>query len=172
MLRTHSAHSRMAVLVILIGGCENQATHIAREAAQRQAEQNTAMADLNREVAGGTRQLVAADAESRNRFVDVHHDLQAERQRRDESWGALEPERKQIAAQRHTESAWIAVGQAAVSCALVASLIGFCWYVVWSATTNTSDPVLSELLIDEVFSLDSASSPQLDQWSQLERLCG
>ena len=45
-------------------GCDDKATKIAREAADRQAQQNTAMADLNKEVASGTHKLVEADAQA------------------------------------------------------------------------------------------------------------
>ena len=70
-------------LVILTSGCDDRATQIAREAANRQAQQNTAMADLNKEVASGTHQLVEADAQTRKEIVGVHHELQAERTRLD-----------------------------------------------------------------------------------------
>ena len=51
------------LVLILTSGCDDErATQIAREAADRQAQQNTAMAELNKEVASGTRQLVEADA--------------------------------------------------------------------------------------------------------------
>src|SRR5882757_4159100 len=100
------------VLVILISGCDDGATQIAREAANRQAQQNTAMADLNKEVAGGTHQLVEADAQARKEIVGVHHELQAERTRPDSGWNALEQERQQIASQRRTESMLVPVIQA------------------------------------------------------------
>ena len=74
---------RVLVLLIVTSGCDDAATRIAREAADRQAQQNTAMANLNQEVASGTHQLVAADAEARKEIVVVHHDLQAERSKLD-----------------------------------------------------------------------------------------
>src|SRR5262245_29911721 len=89
---------------ILIGGCDDRAAQVAREAANRQAEQNTTMAELNKEVASGTHQLVEADAQARKEIVGVHRDLQAERTRLDNSWSELEKERQQIATQRCTES--------------------------------------------------------------------
>ena len=62
------------------------------------------MAELNKEVAGGTHRLVEADAQARKEIVGVHRDLQAERTRLDTGWNALEQERQQIAGQRRTES--------------------------------------------------------------------
>ena len=70
-------------LSILTSGCDDAATRVAREAADRQAQQNTTMAELNKEVAGGTHRLVEADAQARKEVIGVHRDLQAERSRLD-----------------------------------------------------------------------------------------
>src|SRR4051812_2506487 len=85
-------------------GCDDKATQIAREAADRQAQQNTAMARLNKEVATGAHQLVESDAKARTEIIGVHHELQAERTRLDVSRNELESERRDIAGQRRTES--------------------------------------------------------------------
>ncbi len=85
-------------LIGVTSGCDDRATQIASEAANRQAQQNTAMSELNKEVASGTRELVAADAQARKEIVGVHRDLQAERTRLDTGWDALEKERQHIAA--------------------------------------------------------------------------
>ena len=61
-----------------MGGCDDRVTQVAREAANRQAQQNTVMAELHQEVAAGTRELVAADAKARGDIVGVHHDLQSD----------------------------------------------------------------------------------------------
>ena len=110
--------------MILISGCDDRATQIAREAANRQAQQNTAMADLNKEVAGGTHQLVEADTEARKEIVGVHHELQAERTRLDTSGIALEQERKAIATQRRTESMLAPAIQAGGLAAVVDRALG------------------------------------------------
>src|SRR4051794_23484157 len=83
----------------MMSGCDEDATQIAREAANRQAQQNTAMSELNKEVAGSTRELVAADSQARKEIVGVHHELQAERTRLDTGWDSLEKERQRIAAE-------------------------------------------------------------------------
>src|SRR3954454_5541449 len=85
-------------------GCDDKATQIAREAADRQAQQNTEMAQLNKEVASGSHQLVEADAKARTEIVGVHHDLQDERTRLDTGRRELESKRREIAGQRRTES--------------------------------------------------------------------
>ena len=82
---------------------------IAREAANRQAQQNTEMANLHQEVASGTHQLVEADAQARKEIVGVHHELQAERKTLDTGWNELEQQRRQIAGQRRTESMLVPV---------------------------------------------------------------
>jgi hypothetical protein len=138
------------VLVILITGCEDRATQIAREAASRQAQQNSAMADLNKEVAGGTHKLVEADAQARTEILGVHRDLQAERTRLDTSWYALERERKGIATQQRTESILAPAIQAGGLTAVVAVLLGFCWYALASCRKcDNTDRELNELLVGE-----------------------
>src|SRR5262245_58902790 len=87
-----------------IQGCDDKSTRLAREAANRQAQRNTEMAQLNREVAAGSHQLVEADAKARQEIVGVHRDLQAERTRLDTGWSQLEEDRRQIATQRRSES--------------------------------------------------------------------
>lgn len=87
------------MLSILLIGCEAQNDLVARvatQAADRQALQNQEMANLNREVATGTRRLVEEDAATRNEFARVHREIQAERTQLSGDWGDLEKERKQI----------------------------------------------------------------------------
>jgi hypothetical protein len=137
--------------LILISGCDDRATHIAREAADRQAQQNTAMAKLNQEVAGGTRRLVEADAKARHEILGVHRDLQAERTRLDTGWNALELERQQIARRRRTESMLVPVATFVGSAVLVALLLGFCWYALLAARRgDDADAQLNELLVCEL----------------------
>lgn len=138
-------------LVILTSGCDDRATQIAREAANRQAQQNSAMADLNKEVASGAHRLVEADAQTRQEIVGVHHELQAERTRLDTSWNSLEQERRQIASQRRTESVLGPLIQAGGLLALVVALLGFCWSVIASCRSSKHpDSELNELLVREV----------------------
>jgi hypothetical protein len=158
------------VLVILISGCDDRATQIAREAANRQAQQNTTMADLNKEVASGTHQLVEADAQTRKEIVGVHHELQAERTRLDTGWNALEQERQQISSQRRTESMLVPVIQAGGLLALVIVLLGYCWSAIASCrNSDHSDAQLNELLVRELLPDESTrllsgnARPLLDQ---------
>jgi hypothetical protein len=141
------------ITLILISGCDEQAAQIAREAADRQAQQNTAMAELNKEVAGGARRLVEADAQARHEIVGVHRDLAAERSRLDTGWNALEKERREIAGQRRTQSLLAPAIQAAGLVALIVALLGFCWYALRAnCRSDDTDAQLNELLICEVLS--------------------
>jgi hypothetical protein len=143
--------------LILTNGCDERAAQIAREAAERQAQQNTAMAELNKEVAGGTRRLVEADAQARKESVGVHRDLQAERTRLDTGWNALEDERRQIASQRRTESLLVPAIQAAGLLALVALVLGFSWYALVRARSGDAGSDVTDLLIGEILT----DEPQL-----------
>ncbi len=138
-------------LIAVIPGCDDRVTQVAREAADRQAQQNTAMVELNKEVARGTHQLVEADAQARKEIVGVHHDLQAERQRLDTGWSDLEGERQQIAGQRRTESMLVSVSTLIGAVSLVVALLGFCWQALVAARRgDDTDAQLNELLIREI----------------------
>jgi len=74
----------MLIGFVGLAGCEEEdrykeAARVSEKAADRQAEQNAEMAHLNREIAEGTKRMVAADAETRKEIIAVHQDIQAER---------------------------------------------------------------------------------------------
>jgi hypothetical protein len=161
----------LSILILgLTAGCDERATQIALEAADRQAQQNTAMAELNQEVAGGSRELVTADAQARKEIVIVHRQLQAERNRLDTGWNALEQERRQIAHTRRTESMLVPVAAICGGLLLASVLLGFCWYALVAAHRGEhTDAQLNELLIREfvadqppLFSCCQRSSSLLD----------
>lgn len=151
----------LLLLVTMCQGCGDASTTVAREAANRQAQQNTAMAELQREVATGTHKLVAADAQARKEIVTVHHDLQQERSRLDAGWTELNGERQQIAGDRRTESMLSSVATIVGSVLLVVLLMGFCRHILSAAQQDSASVAeLQELLVNEVLS-DSASPPPL-----------
>lgn len=140
-------------LLILTSGCEEEDSQVAREAANRQAEQNMAMAELNQEVASGTRRLVEADAQARKEVIGVHHDLLAERTQLNASWNALDQERRTLAGQLRTESLLAPVIQAAALISVAAVMLGFCWYALVAIRRgDDTDAQLNELLLGEVLS--------------------
>src|SRR4051812_34754372 len=133
------------IALILISGCDARVAQLAREAADRQAQQNTEMAQLNKEVASGSHQLVEADAKARQEIIGVHHDLQAERARLDTSLSELESERREIAGQRRTESMLVSLSSAIGGVSLVVALLGFSWYALVAARSNDgTDAQLNE----------------------------
>jgi hypothetical protein len=146
----------LILMLILTSGCaDERATQIAREAADRQAQQNTTMAELHKEVSSGTRQLVEADAQARQEIVGVHRELQAERSRLDTGWSALEEERQQIADERRMESIFAPVATSIGGIVLLVVLLGFCWYsLVALRHSEDSDAQLKELLVAEILSDD------------------
>lgn len=160
MFQKPAIRSLWIVLPILMSGCDDRATHIAREAANRQSQQNTVMAELNKSVASGTHELVAADAQARKEIIDVHHELQAERTRLDTGWDALESERQRIAGQRRTESLLGPVVTFVGWLLLVIVLLGFCWYAVGSAQASEDHDIrLNEYLVCEVLAPESPLLP-------------
>lgn len=161
---------RWIVLLILISGCDERATKIAREAADRQAQQNTSMADLNKEVASGTHQLVAADAQARREIIGVHRDMQAERIQLGTGWSALEKERRQIATQRRTESMLVPLIEAGGLLALAVALLGFCWYaLVACRSSDGTEAQLNELLIREILPGETPLILASHRWPLLDQ---
>lgn len=135
-------------LACLFAGCNELATEVAREAADRQARQNETMADLQEEVAAGTRRLVEAEAESRQQILGVHEHLQAERSRLQEWWERLRGEQR-------TESLLVPLVPLIGKVMLVALLLGFCWYALFAshhgddAEGELNEVLLTELTADE-----------------------
>jgi hypothetical protein len=142
----------IVVPILATRSCDDPSAQIAREAADRQAQQNTTMAELNKEVASGSHKLVEADAQARKEIVGVHRDLQAERSRLDTGWSSLEHERREIAGQRRTESTLVSATTLAGGILLVVLLVAFCRHVLPANKANDTDAELSELLISEVLS--------------------
>jgi len=157
MTRTNNRN----VLLLLCGlallvGCDEKDGHkrvaeVATQAAERQAQQNTEMVRLNREVAEGTRRMVEADAEARKEIIAVHHEIQAERVSLNDGFKTLEVERKQMAQERRTESILVPAAKT-IGMALVAVVVvGFCLLVLFGLRrTDVSDAELNELLIHDL----------------------
>jgi hypothetical protein len=141
------------ILTVLTSGCDDRATRIAREAADRQAQQNNAMGELNKQIAIGTRFLVETDGQARQEHLALHRDIEAERHQLDDAWNRLEVERKAVAQERRGDSLLVIFLERAGSTVLIVVLLGFCWYVlVRDHSTDTSDRELSQLLLHELAS--------------------
>ena len=131
------------ILLLLTNGCDPTATQIAREAADRQAQQNTAMA-----------KVVEADAEAHKDIIGVHHELQAERTQLNSGFSKLEDERRKMAGERRTESMLVAVAKLAGGGLLLVVLLAFCWVVLFSARQEEPCAELHELVLKEVLATE------------------
>ncbi len=140
------------MIVCLVVGCETndeRLVDVAREASQRQAEQNREIAHQNRELAEASKELIKADAQSRKELVALERDLQAERAAISRQRDELEEERRAIAQERYWDSQLSsAVGGAAVL--LVAALpLVLCWLLLRGMWAD-KDNAISEILIQEL----------------------
>jgi hypothetical protein len=136
-------------LAFIAGGCDERVVEVAREAADRQAQQNEVMAQLQQQVVEGTQGLVEADAAARRDFVAVHHDLQSERQGLDKARTALELERQALARNRRTESLLVAIVPLVSGAILLTTLLLFLRQTLQQSTDGV-DAELNELLLVEL----------------------
>ena len=140
---------------ILVAGCADRDRHkevaeVAKQAAERQAQQNTELARLNREVAEGTRRLVQADAVARKEMIVVHQDIQAERTLLNDGFEKLEGERQQMAQQRRTESLLVPAMKTIGVAIVATTVVLFCLLLLTRfRSTDAADAELNELLIND-----------------------
>jgi hypothetical protein len=83
--------------ILTLSGCDDdpRVVRVAREAADRQAQQNVEIAHQNREIAETTKRLVEADSQSRTELVAMQRDLQNQAAEVAKQRDALEAERQQ-----------------------------------------------------------------------------
>lgn len=151
----------MLIAMVPAIGCDKdkRLVEFAKEADQRQAEQNHEIAKQNHEIAAATKQLVEADAKSRQELVALERDLQTERATIGEQRDHLEAERRELASQRRRESLLaqvLAGGVTLLACLLPLVL---CWYLLHGLRSQNQDEALGELLVMELAS--GAASPLL-----------
>ena len=144
----------VTTLMLTMAGCEEEErlAEMAERHLERQAEQTRLMADLQQEVAEGTRQLVEADARAREEMVALQRDLQADQAAVGQQRDQLEGERKELAAKRRLDpivaAAITNVGLLAV-CALPLVL---CWYLLHPRVEPADDQVVAEVLLNDLIS--------------------
>jgi hypothetical protein len=143
--------TRFLVLTALVAtiGCDDEATNIAREASDRQAAQNRQMAELQREVARGSHELVKSDAAAREKILAVHRDLQEERQQLGESWNDLESERQQVDRRRRSDSVWQALVTIILGSLVIAAFFRFLWQLL-AHGNEPLDAEITELLVEHL----------------------
>ncbi len=142
------------IATALIGGCEGgdgRLVGMARESADRQAEQNRQMAQLQGQVAEGARRLIEAGAQARQELTALQRDLRADQAEVGRQRDQLEAERREIAKQRHRDpiiaAAMMNVGLV-LACLLPLVLCGYLLYVL--RDSGTEDEAVTELLIEEL----------------------
>ena len=144
------------VLTILIAGCQSESdrvAEVAREAAQRQAEQSKQMAQLQGQVAEGSRQLVEADAKARAEMTAIQRDLQQSQTEIGRQRDQLEVERRQIATERYWDA--LLGNSITAAAALLACLLPLllCWALLRRPShDHEADAALAEFLVQELAS--------------------
>jgi hypothetical protein len=137
-----------------MAGCEEEErlAEMAERHLERQAEQNRQMADLHKEVAEGTRQLVEADARAREEMVALQRNLQADQAAVGQQRDQLEGERRDLAAKRRLDpiiaAAITNLGLLAV-CALPLVL---CWYLLHPRVEPADAQIVAEVLLQDLVS--------------------
>jgi hypothetical protein len=149
---------------MLATGCQSESdgvAEVAREAAQRQAEQSKQMVQLQNQVAEGSRRLVEAEAQARAEMAALQRDLQQSQNEIGRQRDQLEAERRQIAAERY----WDAILGNGITAAagLVACLLPLvlCWVLLRRPTDDReADQALAEFLVQELASDHPALLPE------------
>jgi hypothetical protein len=143
------------IVLLLTAGCQNKDERLAQMAERheaRQAEQNQRMADLQKQVAEGSKRLVEEDAKAREALTTMQSALRADQSEIGKQRDALEADRREIAVQRNRDpivaAAIMQVGLYA-ACLLPLVLAG---YMVWATRPSASqdDAIVSELLVTEL----------------------
>ena len=153
----------ICMLLVSIVGCQSEServVEVAREAAQRQAEQNKAMTQLQSQVAEGSRRLVEADAQARADMSALQRDLQQSQAEVGRQRDELESERRKIASERYWDA--ILGSSITAAAALLACLLPLvlCWALLRrQSNDHDADAALAEFLVQELVSDHSALLP-------------
>ena len=149
----------LAVLLMMITGCESEDERLARFAEQsvdQQAQQNKAVTAQQQEIAEATRTLVEADAQSRADFAKLAGHLNAERQELNSQRDGLERERREIAAERRTIPLLTGALEGLALALICALPLMVALYVLRAVTqSGQDDSSLNDLLVNEFLSLEA-----------------
>lgn len=143
------------VLVLPMTGCEEdpdaRVVEIAIESADRQAQQNQQMAELQQQVAAGAKQLVQADSQARQELAELQRELRSDQAEIGRQLDALNSERQQIASERYWDSILgpsIYAGAGILACLLPLLLCG--WLLHATRDKQDTEEALAELLVEEL----------------------
>jgi hypothetical protein len=145
-------------LLALLGGCtgDERVVAVAREAADRQAQQNTELA-----------QTVRAETEAHKELARLQRDVEAHRAELGHQRDALEAERRQIAHQRLSQSLLAPVLEGLGVLLALALVLGFCWSLLIGLsregepeyTAVANELLLEELLLEQPEALPPVNPP-------------
>ena len=139
-------------LIVGCGGNDERLVKMANDHDARQAEQNQHMADLQKQVAEGSKRLIEADALSREKFLTIQNNLRADAAAIGQQRDALEADRREIAAQRNRDpivaAAIIQVGLW-LACLLPLILAGYLVYAMRHSPSQ-DDAIVAEFLITDI----------------------
>ncbi|MCY2995964.1 MAG: hypothetical protein NTY19_50155 [Planctomycetota bacterium] len=158
-----------AGLMLTAIGCDENTrlAEMAERHLDRQAEQNRQMVELQRQVADGSRELVAADAKAREELMALQRDVQTERTETGRQRDELEKERRSLAAERRMDPI-IAAAISNVGLVLACLLpLVLCWRLL-RAPDDAADRLITEVLIENLV----AEHPLLAPTSLLPRAIG
>lgn len=142
------------ILTMMLSGCtdDSRVTQVAREAADRQAEQNRQIAHQNQEIAETTKRLVEADATARKEIIASQHDLQGQQADVGRQRDALETERKEIAQERRWDSVLGPAFETIAVLLVCALALGLCGYLIYGLRHDGGCEAESEILVRDLTS--------------------
>lgn len=150
------------LLSVLLSGCsqsDERLAEFAQRATHEQAMQNERVAEANRLVARSHEQLLEADAQSRTELVALQRELRADQAAVQHQRDQLEVERRDIVAERRTDSA---VGQGLVALAILLTCLSPILLAAASLFSQYAEPTEGEvcaILIDELRVADPQRLP-------------
>jgi hypothetical protein len=142
----------VAMLTMIIVGCnsDKRLAEMAERNMERQAAQNRQVAEMQKEVAEGSRLLVEAEAEARKETLAIQRELQAESAEIGHQRDSLEDDRRRFASQRHSDpiiAAAISTSGVLLACALP---LVICWLLLRFGNTPADDQLLNEILLEDL----------------------
>jgi hypothetical protein len=152
----------LTISLLLIAGCsdDSRLVQMSKEHEARQAEQNQRMAELQKQVAEGSKRLIEAEGESRNKLLAMQDNLHADQAAIGQQRDHLENDRREIAAQRNRDpiiAAAIEQVGLAIACLLPLVLAGYLIHAT-KHTASEDDVIVAEFLVTDPASILFAGS--------------
>lgn len=158
MLQIQTRHLVLLVIVLMIG-CDSPDARLAdyaQTATKEQSLQNSRMADLQQDVAAGSRELVAAEAEMRASFTTLQKELQAQaseiarqRDNLEAERQAMAQERRVIAKERQWDSLIAAAIKSSAEWLLCLLPLAITAYLLWPPNKDAQSQAAAEILIED-----------------------